>query len=119
MITTREGREIIAEALRAIATVLDRHDQRAQGRDSGGARRLGEALGQGMHTSDPVTNPAAEMISGALGMAEATTEVVTDATTGMMLEGIGSSDVENEGTESSRGTDKRRSPRKRASSESE
>jgi hypothetical protein len=64
MITTREGREIIAEALRAVATVLDSHNQRDQSGAS--ARRFGEALDQGMHTSDPITNPATEAVTGVM-----------------------------------------------------
>jgi hypothetical protein len=60
MITTREGREIIAEALRAVAAVLERDQSGAS------ARRFGEALDQGMHTSDPITNPATEAVTGVM-----------------------------------------------------
>ena len=117
MITTREGREIIAEALRAVATVLDSHNQRDQ---SGGSRRFGEALDQGLHTSDPITNPATEAVTGAIGMAQAATEMVTDAATGVMLGGIDASDRERDGNESNRrGARKGRSSRKRTSLEHE
>jgi hypothetical protein len=87
MITTREGREIMAEALRAVASVLDNRNDRDQDSAGGGARQLGEVMDQGVLTSDAVTNPAAAMVSGALGMAQAATEVVTDAATGVMLAG--------------------------------
>ena len=118
MITTREGREIIAEALRAVAAVLDSHNQRDQSGAS--ARRFGEALDQGMHTSDPITNPATEAVTGALGVAQAATEIVTDAATGVMLSGIGASDGESDGNEGNRrGARKGRSSRKRTSSGNE
>jgi hypothetical protein len=118
MITTREGREIISEALRAVATVLDSHNQRDQSGAS--APRFGEAQDQGLHTSDPITNPATEAVTGAIGMAQAATEMVTDAATGVMLGGIGASDRERDGNESNRrGARKGRSSRKRTSSEHE
>lgn len=122
MITTREGREIMAEALRAVASVLDNHNRRERdGLEAGtrqdstrdGSRRFGEALDQGMHTSDPVTNPAAEMVSEAFGVAQATTDLMTDAATGVLLGGVGTSEGENGGREARRGTGKRRSSRKR------
>jgi hypothetical protein len=114
MITTREGREIISEALRAVATVLDSHNQRDQSGAS--ARRFGEALDQSMHTSDPITNPANEMVTGVLGAAQAATEMATNATTGVMLSGIGASDGESDGNEGNRrGARKGRSSRKRTS----
>jgi hypothetical protein len=116
MITTREGREIMAEALRAVATVLDNRNERDQDGAGGGARQLGEVMDQGMLTSDPVTNPAAAMVSGALGMAQAATEAVTDAATGVMLSGIGAPDAGDDQTEGGRGAGKRRSSRKRPSS---
>jgi hypothetical protein len=53
MITTREGREIMAEALRAVASVLDNRNDRDQDSAGGGARQLGEVMDQGMLTSDP------------------------------------------------------------------
>lgn len=115
MITTREGREIIAEALRAVATVLDSHNQRDQSGAS--AARFGEAQDQGLHTSDPITNPATEAVTGAIGMAQATTEMVTDAATGVMLGGIDASDRERDGNESNRREARKgRSSRKRTSS---
>jgi hypothetical protein len=114
MITTREGREIIAEALRAVATVLDNRDrnrtdeQGGSRRDeqAGGARRFGEALDQGIHSSDPVTNPAAEMVSGAFDVAAAAANAATD----VMLTGIGVAESEPTGV-SRRGAGKRRSSR--------
>jgi hypothetical protein len=118
MITTREGREIIAEALRAVATVLDSHNRHDQGGAT--AHRFGEALDQGMHTSDPITNPATEAVTGALGVAQAATEMVTDAATGVMFGGIGASDGESDGNEGNRrGARKGRSSRKRTSSGNE
>ncbi len=116
MITTREGREIMAEALRAVATVLDSRNERDQESAEGGARHFGEVMDQGMSTSDPVTNPAAAMVSGVLGVAQAATEAVTDAATGVMLGGIGAQDAENDQNEGGRGAAKRRSSRKRTSS---
>jgi hypothetical protein len=116
MITTREGREIIAEALRAVAAVLDNRNDRDQSSAGGGAGHLGEVMDQGMLTSDPVTNPAAAMVSGALGMAQAATEAVTDAATGVMLGGIGAPDAGDDQNQGGRGAGKRRSSRKRPSS---
>ncbi len=116
MITTREGREIMAEALRAVASVLDNRNERDQDSAGGGARQLGEVMDQGMLTSDPITNPAAAMVSGALGMAQAATEAVTDAATGVMLGGIGAADAGSDQNKSGRGAGKRRSSRKRTSS---
>jgi hypothetical protein len=116
MITTREGREIMAEALRAVATVLDSRNERDQESAEGGARHFGEVMDQGMSTSDPVTNPAAAMVSGVLGVAQAATEAVTDAATGVMLGGIGAQDAGNDQNEGGRGAAKRRSSRKRTSS---
>ena len=116
MITTREGREIMAEALRAVATVLDNRNERDQDSAGGGADHLGEVMDQGMLTSAPVTNPAAAMVSGALGMAQAATEAVTDAATGVMLGGIGAPDAGDDQTDGGRGAGKRRSSRKRPSS---
>jgi hypothetical protein len=119
MITTRQGREIIAEALRAVATVLDTRNDRDQDSAGGGAGQLGEVMDQGMLTSDVVINPAAAMVSGALGMAQAATEAVTDAATGVMLGGIGAPDAGDDQTEGDRGAAKRRSSRKRPSSRGE
>jgi hypothetical protein len=73
-------------------------------------------MDQGVLTSDPVTNPAAAMVSGALGMAQAATEVVTDAATGVMLGGIGAVDAGDDQNEGGRGAGKWRSSRKRTSS---
>jgi hypothetical protein len=116
MITTREGREIMAEALRAVASVLDNRNNRDQDSAGGGARQLGEVMDQGVLTSDAVINPAAAMVSGALGMAQAATEVVTDAATGVMLGGIGAADAGDDQNEGGRRAAKRRSSRKRTSS---
>ena len=116
MITTREGREIMAEALRAVATVLDNRNDRDQDSTGSGTRQLGEVMDQGMLTSDPLTNPAAAMVSGALGMAQAATEAVTDAATGVMLGGVGAADAGDDQNEGGRGAGKRRSSRKRTSS---
>jgi hypothetical protein len=89
MITTREGREIIAEALWATATVLHSHEKHDLDSAGGGASCLGETLDQDTHSSDsdPVTNPAAEMVTGALGVAQAAPEMVMEAATGVMLGG--------------------------------
>jgi hypothetical protein len=116
MITTREGREIMAEALRAVASVLDNRNERDQDSAGGGARQLGEVMEQGMLTTDAVINPAATMVSGALGMAQAATEAVTDAATGVMLGGIGAADAGSDQNEGGRGAGKRRTSRKRTSS---
>ncbi len=116
MITTREGREIMAEALRAVATVLDNRNNRDQDGSGGGTGHRGGVMDQGMLTSDPVTNPAAAMVSGALGMAQAAAEAVTDAATGVMLGGIGAADAGDGQSQGGRGAGKRRSSRKRPSS---
>jgi hypothetical protein len=102
MITTREGREIVAEALRAVATVLDHHNQPNRGLPSG----------------DLVTSPAAEMIAGTFGVAQTAADLATDAATGVMLDGIGATDAETDGSKGSRRTGTRRSARKPATSES-
>jgi hypothetical protein len=67
------GREIVAEALWATVTVLHSHNKYDLDSAGGGASCLGETLDQDMHSSDsdPVTNPAAEMVAGALGVAQA------------------------------------------------
>ncbi|WP_230532029.1 hypothetical protein [Microvirga roseola] len=121
---TREGREIIAEALRAVAAVLENHNRREQDRKSGpgGARRSEEGMGQDLRGNDPVTSPAVEMVTGALGVAQAATDVVTDAATGMMLSGIGTSETEGLGDEDrdgGRAAGKRQSSGRRTSSEKE
>jgi hypothetical protein len=115
MITTREGREIIAEALRAVATVLDDHDRNRAGQDAGSrqdrqegsAHRFGEALDQGLHSSDPVTNPAVEMVSGAFDVAAAAANAATD----VMLTGMGV--AESEPAARSRGAGKRQTSQRR------
>jgi hypothetical protein len=101
MITTREGREIIAEALRAVATVLDNRNQRNRSLQSG----------------DLVTSPAAEMIAGTVGVAQTAADLATDAATGVMLGGIGASDAEIDESKGSRGAGPRR--RKRTTSGNE
>ncbi len=73
-------------------------------------------MDQVMPTSNPVTNPAAAMVSGVLGVAQAATEAVTDAATGVMLSGIGAADAGNDQIEGDRGAGKQRSSRKRISS---
>jgi hypothetical protein len=101
MITTREGREIIAEALRAVATVLDNRNQRDRSLQSG----------------DPVTSPAAEMIAGTIGVAQTAADLATDAATGVMVGGISASDAETRGSKGSRVAGMRR--RKRTTSGNE
>jgi hypothetical protein len=103
MFTTREGREIIAEALRAAATVLDTHNQHNRSLQSG----------------DPVASPTAEMIAGTFGVARTAADLETGAETSVMLGGTGAPDAEIDVSKGSRQTGTRQSSHKRTLAGSE